>query len=443
MPLRLPRRLAAAALPSLIAGAAAAQAPAAVDPRVAAAVTRLTPQITELRHTLHQNPELGNQEVKTAALVAERLRALGLEVRTGVAKTGVVGVLRGGRPGPVVAVRADMDALPVVEDTPYPWKSTARGSWQGREVGIAHACGHDVHTAVQLGVATILAGMKAELPGTVMFIFQPAEEGPPQGEEGGAKLMMKEGVFRDLRPSAIFGLHTKASMEVGKIGFTPGPALAAADVFRSTIKGKQSHGAQPHLSIDPVVIAAQAILALQTIRSRNVDPMAAGLLSVGIVRGGERWNIIPAEVQLEGTVRTYDTGVQDLFERRMREILDGTTKAGGGSFTLDYERRYPLTYNDTLLTARTVPSLRRAAGAANVVQLPPWSASEDFSEYTAAAPGFFYMLGSLKPGTTSGDHHTPTFMADDGAIPVGMRVMSTVLLDYLSSGGAGQRAAVR
>src|SRR5215216_162978 len=218
------------------------------DPRVAAAVERLTPQITELRHTLHQNPELGNQEVKTAALVAERLRALGLEVKTGVAKTGVVAVLRGGRPGPVVAVRADMDALPVVEETPYPWKSTARATWQGKDVGVMHACGHDVHTAVQLGVATILAEMKADLPGTVMFIFQPAEEGPPQGEEGGAKLMMKEGVFRELRPSAVFGLHTKASLEVGKIGFTPGAALSAADIFRATIKGKQSHGAQPHLS---------------------------------------------------------------------------------------------------------------------------------------------------------------------------------------------------
>jgi amidohydrolase len=428
-------RLAAAALTLL---ALAATPPLAQsgqpDPRVAAAVARLTPRITELRHTLHQNPELGNQEVKTAALVAERLRTLGLEVRTGVAKTGVVGILKGARPGPVVAVRADMDALPVAEDTPYPWKSTARATWQGREVPVSHACGHDVHTAVQLGVATILAGMKAELPGTVMFIFQPAEEGPPQGEDGGARLMMKEGIFRELRPSAVFGLHTKASLEVGKIGFTPGAALSAADIFRATIKGRQSHGAQPHLSVDPVVIASQAILALQTIRSRNVDPMAAGLLSVGIIRGGERWNIIPAEVQLEGTVRTYDTTVQRLFERRMREILDGTTKAGGGSFTLDYERRYPLTFNDTALVARTLPSLRRAAGGASVVQLPPWSASEDFSEFAREIPGFFFMLGSLKPGTTSGDHHTPTFMADDGAIPVGMRAMAIVLLDYLKKG---------
>ncbi|HEX2207345.1 MAG TPA: amidohydrolase [Longimicrobium sp.] len=236
------------------------------DPRVAAAVERLAPRITEIRHDLHQHPELSNRETRTAALVAEHLRSLGMEVRTGIAHTGVVGILRGGRPGPVIAVRADMDALPVTEDNNLPWKSTVRTEYLGNQVGVSHACGHDVHTAVQMGVASVLAGMRQEIPGTVMFIFQPAEEGAPPGEEGGAKLMLDEGVFGQMRPEVILGLHTFAHMPTGKIGYTPGPAMAAADRFIIRIKGRQSHGASPHLSIDPIVMASQAVLALQTIR---------------------------------------------------------------------------------------------------------------------------------------------------------------------------------
>ncbi|MGH7341512.1 MAG: M20 metallopeptidase family protein, partial [Candidatus Rokuibacteriota bacterium] len=308
------------------------------------------------RRHLHQNPELGNREFETARLVADHLRALGLEVDTGVAVTGVVAILRGGRPGPVVAVRADMDALPVTEDTPYPFKSTKRGTYLGQDIGIGHACGHDVHTAVQLGVASILAGMRNDLPGTVKFIFQPAEEGLPPGEEGGAKLMVREGVLEDPRPAAIFGLHTRASLDVGVIGWAPGPTLAAADVFRIVIRGRQAHGAMPHLSIDPIVTASQVVLAFQTIRSRNVSPFEPSVVTVGMFRGGTRNNIIPGEVELQGTVRTYREDVQTTIERRMREILDGTTAAAGATYEMTYTRYVPPTVNDTVLTERMVPT---------------------------------------------------------------------------------------
>jgi amidohydrolase len=389
----------------------------------------------QVRHDLHQHPELSNREFRTAALVAAHLRALGMEVDTGIARTGVVGVLRGGRPGPVVAVRADMDALPVKEDTPYPWKSTATGEYMGKTVDVSHACGHDVHTAVQMGVATVLAGMRERIPGTIVFIFQPAEEGAPPGEEGGAALMVKEGVISRWHPTAVFGLHTFAQMQTGKVGYTPGPAMAASDRFTVNIHGRQAHGASPQLAIDPVVMAAQAILSLQTIRSRNLSPFEPSVLTVGMVRGGERFNIIPADVTLMGTVRTFDPKVQDEVERRMRAILDGVMLAGGGSYTLDYQRTTPVTVNDRALSDRMRPTLVRLVGAENVPDVPPTTGAEDFAFFANQVPGFFYRLGTVKPGTTSGDHHTPTFQADDDAIPIGIRMMSTLLLDYLSSGG--------
>jgi amidohydrolase len=403
--------------------------------RVNASTDRITPAIVELRHRIHQNPELSNRETKTAELVASHLRALGMEVRTGIAHTGVVGVLKGGRPGPVVAVRADMDALPVTEATPYPFKSTVRSTYLGQEVGVMHACGHDVHVAVQLGVASTLASMREQIPGTVMFIFQPAEEGPPPGENGGAKMMLEEGIFATLKPAAVFGLHTFSEMEVGTVGYTPGPAMAASTSWRATVNGKQAHGASPHLSIDPIVMASQVILALQTVRSRNLSPFEPSVLTVGIVRGGERLNIIPAQVNLEGTIRTFDAAVQDTVERRMREIFDGITKAGGGSYTIEFNRAYPVTVNDRALAARVRPSLERVVGKANVLEIPPTTGAEDFSYFANLVPGFFYRLGTVKPGTKSGDHHTPTFMADDSAIPVGIRAMSTLVLDYLNAGG--------
>ena len=417
-----------------------AAAPAAAqgnDAAVAAAVDRLSPRIIEIRHDLHQNPELSNRETRTAGVVAQHLRALGLEVRTGVAHTGVVGILRGGRPGPVIAVRADMDALPVTEDTPYPWKSTVRTEYLGNQVGVSHACGHDVHTAVQMGVASILAAMRQDVAGTVLFVFQPAEEGSPPGERGGASLMLEEGVFADVRPEAILGLHTFAHMPVGQVGYTPGPAMAAADRFIIRIHGRQAHGASPHLAIDPVVMASQAVLSLQTIRSRNLSPFEPSVLTIGLIRGGERNNIIPEQVEMHGTVRTFDPRTQAEVERRMREILDGVTRAGGGSYELQYEKQTPVTVNNPELAARMRPTMERLMGAQNVVTVPPTTGAEDFGFFANTVPGFFYRLGTVAPGTTSGDHHTPTFMADDASIPIGMRVMTGLVLDYLGGAARG------
>ena len=397
------------------------------------AVDRLGATIIDIRHQIHQNPELGNREFETAKLIAAFLEELGFdEVQTGIAHTGVVGILKGGQPGTVVAVRADMDALPVTEDTPYPFKSTVRTTYLDQEVGVMHACGHDIHVAVQLGVARVLAEMRDEIPGTVKFIFQPAEEGPPLGEEGGADLMVRENVLENPRPSAIFGLHTLYDLEVGRVGFTVGPALAAVDHFRIKVRGRQAHGAHPHESIDPIVMASQVIMAFQTIRSRNLPPLEPSVVTVGIVRGGTRFNIIPAEVYLEGTVRTYNPDVRDDIERRMGEILAGITMAGGGTYELDYERGTPATINNEILAKEMLPTLERVVGATNVEMLDPTMGGEDFAYYANQVPGFFYRLGSLKPGNVSGGHHTPNFMADDGAVPVGIRVMSNLLLDYLN-----------
>jgi len=403
-----------------------------IEERAAAAVERLTPSITEVRHRIHQNPELSNREFKTAALVADRLRALGLEVRTQVAHTGVVGVLKGGRSGPVVAVRADMDALPVTEDTPYPFKSTVRTTYEGKEVSVAHACGHDVHTAVMLGVAAVFAGMRDELPGTVVFIFQPAEEGAPAGEEGGAELMLKEGLFRDLRPSAVFGLHADAGLDVGTIGYTMGATNASSDSFTIRVKGKSAHAAWPQEAVDPVVMVAEAVLALQTIRSRNLSPYEPSVLTVAQINGGVRNNIIPEEVLLAGTVRLFEPQAQDEVERRMRAILDGVTRMTGGSYELDYRRETPVNVNDPALVRQALPAVERAVGKENVTAVRPSMAADDFAYFAAQAPAFFFHLGTVKPGTKSGNNHTPTFMADDGAIPVGMRVVSYILLDYLT-----------
>jgi amidohydrolase len=396
------------------------------------AVAHHTARATELRHVIHRNPELGNRETETAALVAAHLRELGLEVKLGIAHTGVVGILRGGRPGPVVAIRADMDALPVTEQTGLRFASTKRAVYNGQEVGVMHACGHDIHTTVALGTASVLAGMRNELAGTVMFIFQPAEEGAPAGEEGGAALMLKEGVFAELTPDAAFALHSDPALEVGQLGITPGPAMAASDRWSARVIGRQSHGAQPHESIDPVVMAAHAVLALQTIRSRNMSPLAPGVVTVAVIRGGERNNIIPGEVYLEGTVRTFDPSVQDMIERRMREILDGVTRAGGGSFEFSYNRGYPVTVNDPALTERMAPALARAVGESNLLVREPTTGAEDFSYFAQRVPGLYFRLGTTKPGTTSGGLHTPTMTADDSAIPVGIRAMSTLVLDYMA-----------
>ncbi|HYF39650.1 MAG TPA: amidohydrolase [Gemmatimonadales bacterium] len=408
---------------------------------VAAAAARVAPQMVEYRHMIHRHPELGNREVKTAELVAKHLRSLGLEVQTGIAHTGVVGLLRGKRPGPTVAVRADMDALPVTEATDLPFRSTDKAVWLGRETGVAHACGHDLHVAIQLGVASLLSGMRDTLAGTVMFIFQPAEEGVPPGERGGAKMMVEEGVFSKVKPDAVIGLHVNGSApddigdyeRLGVAAYTPGPAMASSTRFRATIQGRQSHGAAPHTSIDPVVVASEIVLALQTIRSRNLPPLTPSVVTVGIIRGGNRNNIIPAEVELEGTIRSFETPVQDTIETRMREIFEGITRAYRAKFTLEFDRTHPVTVNDTLLTARLVPTLERVLGRSNVQRRQPITGAEDFSYFAREVPGFFFHLGAVPVGRKSGGHHTPTFYADDGAIPIGIRAMTSLVLDFLAT----------
>jgi amidohydrolase len=401
--------------------------------RIDREVAKVVPAVTEIRHQIHQHPELSNREEKTAALVADYLRKIGLEVQTGVAHTGVVALLKGGRPGPVVAVRADMDALPVTEETNLPFASKERATYLGQEVGVMHACGHDVHTAVQLGVATVLAAMKADLPGTIKFIFQPAEEGAPPGEEGGAKLMVKEGVLQNPKPAAIFGLHASAEMALGELGYSEGPALSASDRWEVRIVGRQSHGARPELSIDPIVTAAEFVQSLQTIRSRTFSGLEPGVVTIGTIHGGQRHNIIPGEVTLSGTIRTFRPEMSALAEARLRTILKGVTEAAGATGeVVRYERGTSATINDTELTRESAPALARAVGAEHVTRMPPWMASEDFSFFADEVPGFFYRLGQVKPGTTSGDHHTPTFLADDGAIPVGIKAMSYLITDYLS-----------
>jgi amidohydrolase len=400
------------------------------------AVRRVEAEIVAIRHHLHQFPELSNREFETAALVARHVRGLGLEVRERIAHTGVLAILRGGQPGPVIAVRADMDALPVTEDTPYPFRSTVRAVVDGQDVGVMHACGHDMHTAIALGVASVLAGIRDRVSGTVLFIFQPCEEGAPDGEQGGARLMLDEGVFDPLRPSAIFGLHTDGEMPVGTMGYTSGATNASSDNFRITLTGRSAHAAWPHVAVDPIVMAAQAVLALQTIRARNLSPYEPSVVSVTQIHGGVRNNISPDEVVLEGTVRLFDADLQDVVERRFHDILDGVSRIAGGSYTLEYIRKNPVNVNDPVLTERMLPSIRAVVGPDHVVPKQPWMAAEDFGWFAREVPALFLHLGTVKPGTTSGNNHTPTFMADDSAIPVGMRVMCRMVLDFLTNSGS-------
>lgn len=406
-----------------------------------AALEAAEPGAIELRHQIHRNPELSNRETETAALVARHLEDLGFAVETGVAHTGVVGVLRGGKPGPVVAVRADMDALPVVEDSGLPFASTKTAELEGNTVGVAHACGHDMHTAIGLGLASALAAVRDELPGTVVFLFQPAEEGPPAGERGGAELMMEEGALDDPRPEAIFALHAFPEMQVGQVGWVSGPTYAAVDQFRIDLHGKQSHGARPEDSVDPVVLGAQVVLAFQTIPSRTLPPLEPSVLTVGIFRGGERFNIIPADVHLEGTVRTYSDEARATVERRMREILDGLTAAAGATYDFEYVGNAPATVNDPQLSLRVRPWLEAALGEESVLEGERLLVGEDFAYFARQIPGFYLRLGVESPDHPSGGLHTPTFRGDDAAIPVGMRAMAHLVWDYLASGGTGDEAA--
>lgn len=356
------------------------------EERIAQAAERMRDRLITQRRDFHMHPELSNREERTARVIAERLRALGLEdVRTNVAKHGVTALLRGGRPGAVVAVRADIDALPIQETIDVPYKS--------KNAGVKHACGHDVHTTVGLGVAEILMGMRAEIPGTIKFIFQPAEEGPPAGEEGGAKLMVKEGVLQNPRPAAIFGLHVMPTVEVGKVSFNSGATMASSDKFIAHIRGKKVHGAYPHEGIDAITIAAEAVSALQTIRSRRIDAIEPLVISVGIIEGGNRFNIIADDVKLEGTIRALDEDVRQRAQRLMRETFDGITKAHGATFDLEFQENAALTYNDPALVEETLPVMRRVMGAENIIARRPQMGAEDFAYFQREIPGFYYFLG--------------------------------------------------
>jgi amidohydrolase len=425
------------AVPVVLTGRVMAQS----DADVARATERLLPGLVEIRHDLHRNPELSNAEVRTAGVVERELRRLGLEVRTGVAITGVIGVLKGARPGPVVAVRADMDALPVTEATEVPYRSTAVTQYLRRDVGVSHACGHDIHVAVALGVAEVLAGMRQKIAGTVVFVFQPAEEGPPPGEKGGAALMVEEGVLKEYRPEIMLALHTNGSPpddagdneRTGTVGWRAGPFAASSSAWRARIIGRQSHGASPHVGIDAIVTAAQVVQALQTIRSRTVDPTEPAVVTVGILRAGDRNNVVAGVAELAGTVRTFDDSLTTVIRERMTAIFDGVTKAAGASYELDFYHWNPVTANDAALTARFVPVLERVAGKDNVKPMVLNMGAEDFAYFSRAVPSFYYEIGVVNPGNASGGHHTPAFRADDEAIPVGVRTMTALVLDYLGA----------
>lgn len=405
----------------LATGAAALAAQTTFADPVSVATERMTPWLIEQRRDFHMHPELMYDLFRTSKVVADRLTKLGLsDIRTGIAKTGVTGVIRGGKPGPVVAVRADMDALPIDEsklDIPY----------KSQNPGVKHACGHDVHTTVALGVAEILMSMRAELPGTVLMVFQPAEEGGR-----GAQKMVQEGVFSPLRPESIFGLHVWPEIEYGKIGYASGVAMAAADRVEITINGKMSHGAQPEKGVDTVVVAANAIQALQSIRSRRMSGTDDFVLSLGSIHGGSAFNIITDTVKIEGTMRTLSESLRDRARSMIMQTLRGVTEAFGASFEYKFSEIGTVTYNEPKLVERTVPTFRRIAGEANVLQVGPVMGAEDFSYFQKEMPGFFYFLG-VRNEAKGIVHavHTPEFDVDERCLPFGVNVMANVVLDYL------------
>jgi amidohydrolase len=386
------------------------------------------------RRDFHRFPELSNREFKTAEKVAAHLRSLGLEVRTGIAHTGVAAVLRGGKPGPVVALRADMDALPVVERAPLPFASRERAEYLGQEVGVMHACGHDAHTAILMGVAEVLSGMREDLRGTVLFIFQPAEEGAPPGEEGGARLMLKEGLFDNPRPEVVFGLHVSSDLEVGKIRYKPGGLMAASDMFTIRVKGRQSHGSRPWSGVDPIVTSAQIILGLQTIVSRQVElTKEPAVITVGKITSGVRNNIIPESAEMVGTIRTLDTAMQRDIHQRIRRTATAIAESQGALAEVDIKIGYPVTYNHPELTAAMLPTLFSVAGEENVIVNRPVTGAEDFSFYAREVPGLFFFLGGMPAGQDPLDaapHHTPDFFIDESGFRTGVLALTRLVLDY-------------
>ncbi len=432
---------------ALAAAAIATARPVQADEALAAAVAAIEPKVVAWRRDIHQHPELGNREFRTSALVAEHLKGLGFDVKTGVAHTGVVGTLVGGRPGPVIALRADMDALPVTERVDLPYASKVRSTYNGQEVGVMHACGHDAHVAILMGVAEVLAARRASIPGTIKFFFQPAEEGAPPGEEGGAELMVREGVMDNPKVEALSGLPAYAALERGRVAYRPGGARASAESFRIIIKGKQAHGAYPWSSVDPIVTATQVVMGLQTIVSRNVElTEGAAVVSVGRISGGVRSNIIPEQVELEGTLRALNDPTRTLLRERVRAVATQIAGAMGATaeVTVPDGVAYPVTFNDPDLTARMLPSLQRAAGAEKVLLRPAVTGAEDFSFFAQEAPGLFVFLGGRDPATPEAQapgHHTPEFQIDDRGLDLGVRVRAKLALDYLGGSIVGNGTA--
>ena len=388
--------------------------------------------VIEWRRDIHANPELSNREFRTAALVADHLRSLGMEVRTEVAHTGVVGFLQGGKPGPIVALRADMDALPVTEMVDLPFASKVRTTYNGMEVGVMHACGHDNHVAILMGVASVLTTMKEDLPGSVKFIFQPAEEGAPAGEEGGADLMLREGAFENPRPEVIFGLHVWPN-RVGEISYLPGPFMASSDAMRIKVTGRQTHGAVPWGGVDPIVVASQIVLGLQTIASRQLDVTATpSIITIGTFHGGVRSNIIPDEVELSGTIRTFLPEVRRDIERRIRHTVEHIATSAGATAEVEIDYGYPVTVNDPELTMQMIPSLERVSDS--VKQTAKITGAEDFSYFANEVPGLFIFLGVAPPDAdlaTVPRNHSPYFFADEAALLTGVRALASLAVDYM------------
>ncbi|MGH7693404.1 MAG: amidohydrolase [Gemmatimonadaceae bacterium] len=421
-----------------------AQAPSRLVSDLDTRAKALEGKVVAWRRDIHQNPELGNREVRTAKLVADHLKALGLEVRTEVAHTGVVGVLKGGKPGPTVALRADMDALPVTEEVDLPFKSTVKATYLGQPVGVMHACGHDNHVAMLMGVAELLAGVRQELAGTVKFIFQPAEEGAPAGERGGAELMIEQGALESPKVDAIFGLHV-FPFEVGKVVWRAGGLMASGDQFRIVVRGRQTHGALPWNGIDPIVTASQIVLALQTLVSRTVDlTLTPAVVTVGMIRGGVRNNIVPDSVEMIGTIRTFDEATRDSLHARVVRTAEGIARGAGAVAVVTTQRGYPVTINDPVLTERMVPTLRRTLGAANVLPAQQTTTAEDFSLYQRKVPGMFFFLGVTPKGTdprAAAPNHSPRFFADEAALVPGMRALANLAIDYLFGAAAKASAS--
>ncbi len=386
------------------------------------------------RRDFHRNPELSNREFRTSAKVAEHLESLGIDIRTKIAHTGVVGVLKGGKPGGVVALRADMDALPVTEDTGLPFASKVTSEYNGREVGVMHACGHDMHTAVLMGVAELLAGMRADIPGTVVFLFQPAEEGAPSGERGGAGLMIEEGALSDPVPQAVMGLHVSNDFEVGSVGYRPEGAMASQDVLNIYVSGEQTHGAYPWRGVDPVVVSAQIVLGLQSIVSRQLDLTdAPAVVTVGSIHGGVRSNIIPSEVTMVGTIRALDPAMREDIHARIERTAVNIAESAGAKARVKINRGVPVTYNDPELTERMLPTIQRVTGG-KAELAAVHTGAEDFACYAEKVPSLFVYLGTLPVGKSSMDMapgHSPQFMIDEGAAVYGVRLMASLAVDYL------------